>query len=137
MNLETENGIPSVVMTERAAQVFKDACEAEGKSLDQSFLRIGAHPGGCSGWKYDLESAEPEDVGPEDVKILTQDVSVVVERKTLTDIIGPIRIDFSDTNLVEQGFIFEQLFNGHQCGCGESFTPVKDLKQNKKNAPIS
>ena len=29
--------------------------------------------------------------------------------------------DFSDKNLVEQGFVFEQLINGHQCGCGESF----------------
>ena len=39
--------------------------------------------------------------------------------------------DFSEKNMVEQGFVFEQLFTGHQCGCGESFTPVKDLKTEK------
>jgi iron-sulfur cluster assembly accessory protein len=126
--MEKEKELPSVVLTERAAQVFKDSCEAEGLTLQDTFLRIGARPGGCSGWKYELESNSPEDVGPNDIKILSQDVSVIVDREALTDILGAIRIDYSDKNLVEQGFVFEQLINGHQCGCGESFTPVRDLK---------
>ncbi len=126
--MEKEKNLPSVELTERAAQVFKDSCEAEGLTLQDTFLRIGARPGGCSGWKYELESNSPEDVGPNDIKILSQDVSVIVDREALTDILGAIRIDYSDKNLVEQGFVFEQLINGHQCGCGESFTPVKDLK---------
>ena len=126
--MEKEKELPSVVLTERAAQVFKDSCEAEGLTLQDTFLRIGARPGGCSGWKYELESNSPEDVGPNDIKILSQEVSVIVDREALIDILGPIRIDYSDKNLVEQGFVFEQLINGHQCGCGESFTPVRDLK---------
>ena len=126
--MEKEKNIPSVVLTERAAQVFKESCQAEGLTLQDTFLRIGARPGGCSGWKYELESNSPEDVGPNDVQILSQDISVIVDREALTDILGPIRIDYSDKNLVEQGFVFEQLVNGHQCGCGESFTPVRDLK---------
>ena len=126
--MEKEKELPSVVLTERAAQVFKESCEAEGLTLQDTFLRIGARPGGCSGWKYELESNSPEDVGPNDIQILSQDVSVIVDREALTDILGPIRIDFSDKNLVEQGFVFEQLTTGHQCGCGESFTPVRDLK---------
>ena len=126
--MEKEKELPSVVLTERAAQVFKDSCEAEGLTLQETFLRIGARPGGCSGWKYELESNSPEDVGPNDIKILSQDVSVIVDREALTEILGAIRIDYSDKNLVEQGFVFEQLINGHQCGCGESFTPVRDLK---------
>ncbi len=126
--MEKEKELPSVVLTERAAQVFKESCEAEGLTLQDTFLRIGARPGGCSGWKYDLESNSPEDVGPNDIQILSQDVSVIVDREALTDILGAIRIDYSDKNLVEQGFVFEQLITGHQCGCGESFTPVRDLK---------
>ena len=126
--MEKEKELPSVVLTERAAQVFKDSCEAEGLTLQDTFLRIGARPGGCSGWKYELESNSPEDVGPNDIQILSQEVSVIVDREALTDILGAIRIDYSDKNLVEQGFVFEQLINGHQCGCGESFTPVRDLK---------
>ena len=123
-----EKDLPSVVLTERAAQVFKESCQAEGLTLQDTFLRIGARPGGCSGWKYELESNSLEDVGPNDIKILSQDVSVIVDREALTDILGPIRIDYLDKNLVEQGFVFEQLITGHQCGCGESFTPVRDLK---------
>ena len=126
--MDREKEIPSVVLTERAAQVFKDSCEAEGLTLQDTFLRVGARPGGCSGWKYELESNSLEDVGPNDIKILSQDVSVIVDREALTDILGPIRIDYLDKNLVEQGFVFEQLITGHQCGCGESFTPVRDLK---------
>ena len=126
--MEKEKELPSVVLTERAAQVFKESCEAEGSTLQDTFLRIGARPGGCSGWKYELESNSPEDVEPNDVQIFSQNVSVIVDREALTDILGPIRIDYSDKNLVEQGFVFEQLITGHQCGCGESFTPVRDLK---------
>ena len=126
--MEKEKELPSVILTERAAQVFKDSCKSEGTTLQETFLRIGARPGGCSGWKYELESNSHEDVGPNDIKILSQDISVIVDREALTDILGPIRIDYSDKNLVEQGFVFEQLTNGHQCGCGESFTPVRDLK---------
>ena len=126
--MEKEKKLPSVVLTERAAQVFKESCQAEGLTLQDTFLRVGARPGGCSGWKYELESNSPEDVGPNDIQILSQDVSVIVDREALTDILGPIRIDYSDKNLVEQGFVFEQLITGHQCGCGESFTPVRDLK---------
>ena len=126
--MDKEKELPSVVLTERAAQVFKDSCEAEGLTLQDTFLRIGARPGGCSGWKYELESNSPEDVGPNDIKILSQEISIIVDREALTDILGAIRIDYSDKNLVEQGFVFEQLINGHQCGCGESFTPVRDLK---------
>ena len=126
--MEKEKELPSVILTERAAQVFKDSCKSEGTTLQETFLRIGAKPGGCSGWKYELESNTPKDIGPNDIKILSQEVSVIVDREALTDILGPIRIDYSDKNLVEQGFVFEQLTNGHQCGCGESFTPVRDLK---------
>ena len=126
--MEKEKELPSIMLTERAAQVFKESCEAEGLTLQDTLLRIGARPGGCSGWKYELESNSPEDVGPNDIKILTQEVTVIVDREALIDILGPIRIDYSDKNLVEQGFVFEQLINGHQCGCGESFTPVRDLK---------
>ena len=126
--MEKEKELPSVILTERAAQVFKDSCKSEGTTLQESFLRIGARPGGCSGWKYELESNTHKDVGPNDIKILSQEVSVIVDREALTEILGAIRIDYSDKNLVEQGFVFEQLINGHQCGCGESFTPVRDLK---------
>ena len=83
--MEKEKELPSVILTERAAQVFKDSCKSEGTNLQETFLRIGARPGGCSGWKYELESNTPKDVGPNDIKILSQEVSVIVDREALTD----------------------------------------------------
>ena len=108
MALENEV-IPEVLVSERAATVFKEACQAEGKNLEQSFLRIGAKPGGCSGWKYELEWNGPEDIHSEDLTLKSGEISVVVERECLTDILGPVKIDFTNKNLVEQGFVFEQL----------------------------
>ena len=120
--------LPQVILSKLAAQVFKEACSVEGKSPEESYMRIGAKPGGCSGWKYELEWNAPEDIRSDAVTLQSSEVSVVVNRKCLTDILGPVRIDFTEKNLVEQGFVFEQLVNGHQCGCGESFTPVRELK---------
>jgi len=120
--------LPQVQLTPQAAQVFKDACTAEAQPLEESYLRIGAKPGGCSGWKYELGWNSSEDVGEADVTLESEGVQVVVDRECLTDILGPLRIDYTNKNLVEQGFVFEQLTSGHQCGCGESFTPVRDLK---------
>jgi len=131
MTTKIEGPLPSVILTARAAQVFKESCEAEGSTLENTFLRIGASPGGCSGWKYELESNFSHDIGPNDVQIQSREVTVIVDREALTEVLGPLKIDFSEKNMVEQGFVFEQLFTGHQCGCGESFTPVKDLKTEK------
>ena len=33
MIAETDKPLPEIILTERAAQVFKEACEAEGTSL--------------------------------------------------------------------------------------------------------
>ena len=46
---------PTIELTPRAAEVFQEACSSEQKSLAESRLRIGAKPGGCSGYKYELE----------------------------------------------------------------------------------
>ena len=45
---------------------------------------------------------------------------------------GDVEVDYRVGNLVEQGFIFKRLKYEHVCGCGESFTPVKDLPADGK-----
>ena len=123
-----KNNIPTVILTEQAVQVFQNACLEEGKNLSESYLRIGAKPGGCSGYKYELEVNSKQDIHDEDLVLSSNGVQIIVKKSCLLEILGPVKIDYSDKNLVEQGFIFEQLINGHQCGCGESFTPVRDLE---------
>ena len=73
MDIENEI-IPEVMVSERAATVFKDACKAEGKSLEESYLRIGAKPGGCSGWKYELEWNGTDDIQSEDFTIKSGEI---------------------------------------------------------------
>ncbi len=116
-----------LVLTEKAASIFQEACLAEGNLLEVSFLRVGANPGGCSGYRYELGWNSPEDVQETDLKFVSKGVNLVVDKTCLSEILGSVEIDYTDANMVEQGFVFKQLRDGSQCGCGESFTPVKDL----------
>ena len=116
-----------LILTEKAAQVFKEACLQEGNPIEDSYLRIDANPGGCSGYRYQLDWNSSEDVKATDLKFISNGVNLVVDKTCLTEILGAVEIDYTDANMVEQGFVFKQLMNGHQCGCGESFTTVKDL----------
>ncbi len=118
---------PTIELTPRAAEVFREACSSEQKSLAESRLRIGAKPGGCSGYKYELEWNAATDQLESDLLLESQGVQILVDRLCLEEVLGPLKIDYSDTDLVEQGFVFIQLSSGRQCGCGESFTPVRDL----------
>ncbi|MBF0350314.1 MAG: iron-sulfur cluster assembly accessory protein [SAR324 cluster bacterium] len=123
--MDQEN--PQIILTEKAAQVFKDACAAENHALEQSLLRVSARPGGCSGYKYELDWSPVSEITATDLEFFSNGVRIIVDRYYLEQILGSVEIDYADKNLMEQGFIFKQLNYGHQCGCGESFVAVKDL----------
>ena len=117
-------------ITEKAASVFKDMITDEKKDPENSYLRVGANSGGCSGWKYSLDFEDMID--PEDLTFEQYDVKLVVDEKILNEIIGDVEVDYKIGNLVEQGFIFKRLKYAHVCGCGESFTPLKDIPADGK-----
>ena len=117
-------------ITEKAASVFKDMIADEKKDPENSYLRVGANSGGCSGWKYSLDFEDTVD--PVDLTFEQYDVKMVVDEKILNEIIGDVEVDYKIGNLVEQGFIFKRLKYAHVCGCGESFTPVKDIPADGK-----
>ena len=117
-------------ITEKAASVFKDMITDEKKDPENSYLRVGANSGGCSGWKYSLDFEDMID--PEDLTFEQYDVKLVVDEKILNEIIGDVEVDYKIGNLVEQGFIFKRLKYAHVCGCGESFTPLKDIPTDGK-----
>ena len=119
-----------VKITEHAAKEFKSMCEDENKLLENSYLRVGADSGGCSGWKYSLDFEDSID--SEDLTFEQYDVKLVVDEKILNEIIGDVEVDYKIGNLVEQGFIFKRLKYAHVCGCGESFTPLKDIPADGK-----
>ena len=117
-------------ISEKAASVFKEMIEDEDKDIKTSYLRVGANYGGCSGWKYSLDVEDS--VKPEDLIFTENGVKLVVDEYMLNDIIGDVEVDYKVGNLVEQGFIFKRLKFEHVCGCGESFTPVKDIPADGK-----
>ena len=113
-------------LTEKAARVIRDAFSAEKVDANEAFVRIGAKPGGCSGFKYDMSFADRGQVTAQDRIFPSRGINLVVDRVCLTDVLGSVEIDFQDKNLVEQGFKFRPLNAAtDQCGCGESFTAVK------------
>ena len=117
-------------ITEKAENVFKEMIADENKDLENSYLRVGANSGGCSGWKYSLDIENTVD--PVDLTFEQYDVKLVVDEKILNEIIGDVEVDYKIGNLVEQGFIFKRLKYAHVCGCGESFTPLKDIPADGK-----
>ncbi len=115
-------------LTDSAAAVVLEAFAAEGVDPAQSYLRIGAHPGGCSGYKFDMDYADAAQIADTDAVFESHGVKVVVDRTCLNEILGSLEVDYQRGNMVEQGFKFRQVIDGGLCGCGESFTPISQRK---------
>ncbi len=109
-----------ISITKKAANAVR-----ESTTNNESFrLRVGANKGGCSGWRWELETETLECQNQEtDIVFNSNGIEIIVNKEMLYNIIGETIIEYSSENIVEQGFVFMRS-NGQQCGCGESFTPV-------------
>jgi iron-sulfur cluster assembly protein len=114
--LVNTNNSYEIKVTEKAKKIFSDAPE--------KYIRVGANPGGCSGWRWTLESTNEKKI--DDVMFENQ---FIVNKNILTNVIGSITIDYEDRDLINQGFIF--MTNSGQCGCGESFQPINPFFSTK------
>ena len=117
-------GDPEVLLTETAAKVVLEAFSDEKVDPAQGYLRVGAHPGGCSGYMFDMDYADADQVTGEDTVFVRHGVNIVVNRQCLQEILGSVEIDYQAGSMMERGFKFRRLVNGALCGCGESFAPV-------------
>ena len=110
-------------ITEDAANEFKKSV----KDVDpQPYLRIGARKGGCSGYIFTLTTDDA--VEPTDSLFDVHGVDILINTEQHEELIGNLRIEYTKTNLVEQGFVFHRTSKGTVCGCGESFTPLNSEK---------
>lgn len=111
--------------------ITQDAAEEFNKSVEgikpKPYLRVGAKPGGCSGWTFILET--DEQVNPTDSLFEGHDVQLLIDTDQHENLIGDLRVEYNRANLVEQGFIFRRTGMGTLCGCGESFTPINSPKK--------
>ena len=114
-----------ITISKEAAEVFLRSCESETTDIEEICLRVGADRKGCSGWKWTLESEKKDDILITDEVQESNGITIVSDRELLEDVLGPIDIDYSRVNLVEQGFTFKRP-SGAVCGCGQSFDAWKE-----------
>ena len=111
--------------------ITEDAAIEFNKSVEgiepKPYLRVGARPGGCSGWTFVLETDEQAD--STDSLFEDEGIQMLINTEQHENIIGNLRVEYNRANLVEQGFVFHRTGMGTLCGCGESFTPINSRKK--------
>ena len=115
-----------IQVTDKAISVFKDSFTAENIDPTETYVRVGAKPGGCSGWTFLIETTDKKE--SKDAIYSYGGIDFIIDNVQLHTIIGSLEVDYKDDNLVEQGFVFKRLGSGQMCGCGESFTPLGSNK---------
>jgi iron-sulfur cluster assembly protein len=103
-----------ISVTEAAAKKIKQNLARRGSGVG---IRIGVRTTGCSGLAYVLEYVDR--VNDEDTVFTSQDVSVIVDPKSLP-ILDNLDVDYVRQGLNE-GFEFTNPSEKDRCGCGESF----------------
>ena len=106
----------AVLATENAVKKLIELKQAE--SADNSFLRMGVKPGGCSGYSYEMFFDTEEFDG--DVIEEYGDVNIVVDAQSLEHIKGST-LDYRE-GLMETGFSIDNPNVSRTCGCGNSFS---------------
>ncbi len=106
-----------VTMTNSATEKVQDFLQEQGIEGDAG-LRVAVLPGGCSGFQYGLNVED----GPEaDDEVLdVNGVKVFVDAFSAQYLEG-VEIDYV-TNMMGQGFTFQNPKASGGCGCGSSFT---------------
>ena len=105
-----------IEITGTAAHKIRALMAKQG--IDEGGLRVGVKGGGCSGlsytfsWERQARLGDEVFEGPEGAKIF-------VDKKSLLFLNGTV-LDY-DTNLIGNGFVFNNPNAKTTCGCGSSF----------------
>ena len=105
-----------VMATDSAVKKLQELKLAEDS--ENSFLRMGVKPGGCSGYSYemffDTEKFDGDSVEEYD------GVDIVVDPESTSHIQGAT-LDYKE-GLMETGFSIDNPNVSRTCGCGNSFS---------------
>lgn len=105
---------PLMQLSDAAADRLRSLYE-NGKS--GMLLRISVNTKGCSGLSYTMDWVEGP--GPGDEIVVSQGLTVLVDRKASLFLIGT-EMDYEIKSLTS-GFTFNNPNEKGRCGCGESF----------------
>ncbi|MEO0478866.1 MAG: iron-sulfur cluster assembly accessory protein [Planctomycetota bacterium] len=116
---KTEAPKRGIAITERAAQEVRSVMEEHGMPIDETWVRIGAKGGGCSGFSYVLDFDQN---GPTEFDLTFEEhgVNLVIDKKSEFFMAGTV-LDFND-GLLDRGFVFKNPSATGSCGCGTSFS---------------
>ena len=108
----------TIGLTDTAADKVRDFMAAESVEVETGGIRVSVTPGGCSGFKYNLNiEEEPLD---DDIVTDSNGVRMFVDAFSAQYLEGTT-IDFV-TNINGQGFSFNNPTATGGCGCGSSFS---------------
>jgi iron-sulfur cluster assembly protein len=89
---------------------------ASRASDTRSGLRLAVRRGGCAGWQYEMNVAEPE---PHD-EIIEQGSARLIVAADSIEMLRGCEVDYSD-DLTDAGFKIHNPNASRSCGCGTSF----------------
>ena len=106
----------AVLATDSAVKKLVELKSEE--TSEDSFLRMGVKPGGCSGYSYEMFFDTDKFDG--DVIEEYDGVNIVVDGQSLEHIKGAT-LDYKE-GLMETGFSIDNPNVSRTCGCGNSFS---------------
>ena len=99
-----------LIVTEKAKKIFRE-------STEDPYMRVGAKPGGCSGWMFTLESDTDVDI----TDSFYDDIAII-DTELHENVIGDLMVDYRDDNIVEQAIeCIEQAAKTGRIGDGKIF----------------
>ena len=104
-----------ITITPKAIEELGKLLSSRAKSA-RSGLRLAVRRGGCAGWQYEMNVADPE---AGDAVVESGAARVIVAADSFDHLRG-CEIDYSD-DLTDAGFKIHNPQAARSCGCGTSF----------------
>lgn len=112
--LQEEGDPESIIMTDRAAQKYREILAEEGKT--GWGLRLGEKAAGCSGFEFFLDFSEK--AKPGDLLLESNGIEIHIHNQSTKRLLGSV-IDYVD-GLHGAGFKISNPNVKSSCGCGNS-----------------
>lgn len=109
-----------ITITPKAVTELAKLLASRAKS-PQAGLRLAVRRGGCAGWQYEMNVADP-DAGDE---IVESGAARVIVAADSFDHLRGCEVDFSD-DLTDAGFKIHNPKAARSCGCGTSFEAANE-----------
>ena len=86
-----------------------------------NILRISVDSGGCSGFQYNYEMINPDNINKDDdIKLIKDNIMIIIDKISLQLIDGST-LEY-ENDLIRSSFIIKNNPNAiEDCGCGVSF----------------